>query len=59
MDDEILARYRRDMGDGLGRVYNELSNGLSRLQVKWNLYKQLYMHSSERVELIQGSRVVL
>ncbi len=50
--EDVLARHVRDMGDDLGRVYNELSNGLSRLQVKWNLYKQLYAHSSGRIDLI-------
>jgi hypothetical protein len=32
---DVLARHLRDMGDELGRGYSELSNGLSRLQVKW------------------------
>jgi hypothetical protein len=50
--EEVLARDVRDMGEDLGRVYNELSSGLSRLQVKWGLYTQLYSRSSERIDLI-------
>jgi len=50
--DQVLARHRRDMGDDLGRVYNELSNGLSRLHVKWHLYRRLYAHSTGRIDLI-------
>jgi len=40
------------MGEDLGRVYTELANGVSRLQLKWDLYKQLYAHSQKRVDLI-------
>jgi AbiU2 len=40
------------MGEDLGRLYTELANGASRIQVKWKLYKQLYLGSVERIELI-------
>ena len=50
--EEVLARHVRDMGEDLGRVYTELANGVARLQLKWDLYKQLYTHSQNRIDLI-------
>jgi AbiU2 len=50
--EELLERAIRDMGDELGPVYHELSNGLSRLHVKWRAYRQLYTRSPERIDLI-------
>jgi AbiU2 len=50
--EELLAKHVRDMGDHLGQVYNAMSNELSWLHVKWNLYRQLYATSPERVEIL-------
>jgi hypothetical protein len=50
--DELLARHIRDMGDELGRVYTALSTELSRLQVKWHMYRQLYGKSQERLDVL-------
>src|SRR5206468_5061602 len=38
----VARQHVRDMGDPLGQVYNAMSNELSWLHAKWNLYRQLY-----------------
>jgi hypothetical protein len=53
--EEVLAKHVRDMGDDLGRVYNVLWNELSWLHMKWNLFRQLYAKSPERVEILKRS----
>jgi hypothetical protein len=50
--EELLEQHIADMGDALGRVYNVLTTELSRLHVKWTLYRQLYAKSPARVELL-------
>ena len=50
--EQLLERHIRDMGEELGRVYNELSSELSRLYLKWDLYRQLYARSPRRIELL-------
>jgi hypothetical protein len=40
------------MGADLGTVYNALWNDAVWLHAKWNLYRQLYAHSPERVALL-------
>jgi hypothetical protein len=50
--EELLERHIRDMGEELGRVYNELTNEVSRLHVKYDLWRQLYARSRKRVDLL-------
>src|SRR6266850_7702074 len=50
--EQLLAQHIRDMGEELGRIYNALSNELTWLHVKWNLYRQLYAKSQKRLDLL-------
>jgi hypothetical protein len=40
------------MGEELGRVYNALTNEVSRLHVKYDLWRQLYGRSLQRVDFL-------
>ena len=50
--EDIRREHIRDMGAELGAVYNALWNDAVWLHAKWNLYRQLYAHSPERVALL-------
>jgi hypothetical protein len=50
--ERLLERAVTDMGEELGRVYNALSTQLSRLQITWNLYRQLYVRSQKRIDIL-------
>jgi hypothetical protein len=50
--EDIRKEHLRDMGADLGAFYNALWNDVVWLHAKWNLYRQLYAHSPERVALL-------
>jgi hypothetical protein len=52
--EDVLKEHIDVMGDELGRIYNSLTNEVTWVQDKWNQYQQLYIDSSERIELLNN-----
>lgn len=50
---QLRNRHLRDMGAPLGAVYNALTKEVSWLHAKWNEYRQLFGHSSDRVAILR------
>lgn len=49
---QVKEQHLRVLGPELGPIYHALHNDLTWLQVKWQEYRTLFAHSSERVDLL-------
>ena len=49
---QLLEQHKRDMGPELGTIYNTLRNEVKWAHAKWSQYQQLYVHSPERIALL-------
>jgi AbiU2 len=50
--EQVRKRHLRDMGPKLGAVYHALWNEVAWLHAKWDLYRQLYARSPERIAFL-------
>ena len=50
--EQLLEQHIRDMGTDLGTLYNALMNEVAWVHAKWTQYQQLYIHSPERIALL-------
>ena len=50
--EQVRGQRVRDMGPDLGAVFNELWDDIAWLHAKWNLYRQLYARSPERIAFL-------
>jgi AbiU2 len=52
--EQVLEQRIRAMGTDLGTLYHALTNDVAWMHAKWDQYQQLYMHSPERITLLNS-----
>lgn len=52
--EQVLEQRIRAMGIDLGTLYHALTNDVAWVHAKWDQYQQLYMHSPERITLLNS-----
>jgi hypothetical protein len=50
--EQARERHIRDMGPELGGIYHALWREVTKLHIRWNLYREIYAHSPERYALL-------
>lgn len=51
-ESEVFDRYVAIMGEPLGPVFHQLFQEFSRLQDKWSVFRELFGHSPERIDIM-------